>query len=93
MNDILIIGFHTYEKFNSKNTLRKLLDNYDYKNVNIYHIAISYNNYHYLFRNNSMITKLKTKDFNIAYITLVDLLAKYQTQFRFIEYWGLLLVA
>jgi hypothetical protein len=90
MNDILIIGFHTYEKFNSKNTLRKQIDNYDYTNLNynIYHIAISYNNYHYLFCNKIMITKIKTKDYNQAYANLVELLAGLQTIFRFIDYWG-----
>ena len=88
MNDILIIGFHTNEKFNSKNTLRKLIDKHDYLNYNIYHIAITYNNYHYLFKNNVMITKIKTKDYNSAYANLVNLLAKSQTCFRFIEYWG-----
>jgi hypothetical protein len=90
MNDILIIGFHTNEKYNSKNALRKLIDKQDFTNTNynIYHIAITYNNYHYLFRNKVMITKLKTKDFNFAYNNLVELLAKNQTIFRFIEYWG-----
>lgn len=92
MKDILVIGFHTYEKFIARKRVRKIIEkalrNRELQDINIYHVAIGYNNHHYLYKNDTMIKKIKTDDFNSAYIILMNLLAKIQTEFRLITFWG-----
>jgi hypothetical protein len=84
MNSILIIGLHTAQKYVSKEKVQKLIQNYK----NIYHIAICYDNNHYLYKNNMLIKHIKTKDNIKAYAYLVKLLSKIRTTFRLITFWG-----
>ena len=82
--EILIIGLHTNEKFIAKERVQKLIKNHK----NIYHIAICFNKHHYLYKNNILIKHIKTKNIIKAYAHIVKLLAKMQTNFSLITFWG-----
>jgi hypothetical protein len=90
MKDILVIGFHTHEYFISNKRVRKHINkNIKRDNtINFYHIAICYNDHHYLYYNNTIIKHIKSDDINKAYNQLVKLLSERQTYFRLITYWG-----
>ena len=90
MKDILVIGFHTHEYFIANKRVRKHINkNLKRDNtINFYHIAICYNDHHYLYYNNTIIKHIKSDDINKAYNQLVKLLSERQTYFRLITYWG-----
>ena len=90
MKDILVIGFHTHEYFIANKRVRKHINKNLKRNsmINFYHIAICYNDHHYLYYNNSMIKHIKSDDYNKSYIQLVKLLSEKQTEFKLITFWG-----
>jgi len=84
--NILVIGFHTNEKFMAKKRARKLIEKY--KNVIIFHVALCYNHHHYLFWNNIQIEHLQMSDHKQAYYLLIHLVSTLQKTFRLITFWG-----
>ena len=90
MKDILVIGFHTHEKFMANKRVRKHINRNLKRNsmINFYHIAICYNDHHYLYYNNSLIKHIKSDDIGKSYIQLVKLLSTIKTEFNMITFWG-----
>ena len=87
---IFIIAFHTLENKSNMTYVRKLIDKVSKQNnhLDFYHIAINENYSHYLYINNIKILNLKSKNYIECYNILVDEVAKYETAFNIMFFWG-----